>query len=868
MTSGMIITEAQFDQPIIFVNRAFSDITGYSPAEALGRNCRFLQGPQTDRATVADLREAIKTGSSIQTRILNYRKDGQPFWNQLAINPVRDDTGRIIAFVGLQTDVTKQVAVEQALEERERLLRAVGKMASVGGWELDLTTRKMVWSEEVFAIHELPVGEPPSAEMALWFYPSEVHSIIADAFSRCVESGIEWDLELPFRTARGNLRWVRSLGKPVWENGRIVKVRGTFQDITRSKETELALRASEQRYRLLANLLPGTIVLMFDTDLRLTLVAGAELARFNIEAATLEGQYLPDLLPEPHRSKVLPLCQAALDGTHSRIDYPIEHEVFDTSILPMEIAPGQISGGLIIGRNITVERQIAVDLRRAKEAVEQTERARSAFLSAISHEMRTPLNAVIASAELLLTNSLPDSQRTLVETIRIGGEALLAIVNNVLDLSKMEAERLEVVVEPVDVRAIVEAVVSLFRRDAAFKGLFLDVVLEPSLPRQMLTDGARLRQILINLVSNAVKFTDRGGVWIVVTTSVATDGRHELQITVRDSGIGIPAVQLPRIFQPLTQLDRDQARRSGAGLGLAVSAQLAQMMGGSLQVESQEGVGSTFTLQLPVQILATNEATSALVPDAASTSTHKLRVLVAEDNEVNQQVVLQLLRVLGHQVTVVSNGVEAVQAVQRQAFDVVLMDIQMPEMDGEEATRRIRALGDQIRQPRIIALTAYAMAGMRERCLAAGMDGFLNKPVRLQDLHATLQPHVRQLGTAADAGASVATSDQVIDWNVFGELLAVLGTDQAEALATTRALIQREFQQQLEQLMAAITSQDIEQARRIAHRLKGGARQVGAVQVAMAAQRLEQAASARMPLEPLLQHLQHAITETLRLLAS
>ncbi|WP_322489826.1 ATP-binding protein [Chloroflexus sp.] len=864
MASGMLVTDTEPDYPIIFANRAFSAITGYAPDEILGRNCRFLQGPQTDRMAVARIREAIATARPIHTRLLNYRKDGQPFWNQLAISPVRDETEQVVAFVGLQTDVTAQVMVEQALAERERLLRAVGKMVSVGGWEFDLTTRQMVWSEEMFAIHELPVGEPPSPEAALWFYPPEVHHLIDQAFQQCLATGEPWDLEMPFRTARGNLRWIRSIGRPVWEAGRIVKLRGTFQDITRSKETELALRASERRYRMLADLLPGTIVLMFDTDLRLTLLAGAELARFGVNAAQVEGQLLPDILPEPHRSELLPLCYDVLAGVPYHIDYVFNREVFDTSLLPVEITPGQISGGLIVGRNITVERQIAVDLLRAKEAAEQAERARSAFLASISHEIRTPLNAVIASAELLLTSALLETQRSLVETIRVGGEALLAIVNNVLDLSKIEAGRLEIVAEPVDVRAIVDAVMTLFRRDAEQKGLAFNAAIDPALPSLVMTDGTRLRQILINLVSNAIKFTDRGSVLVSVDMVAPNTDRPQVAIAVRDTGIGIDAEQLPRLFQPFTQLDSDRARRGGAGLGLAISAQLVHLMGGELSVASQPGQGSTFTLRLPVQGVAAPEAASAPEAAPAPELSASLRVLVAEDNAINQQVVLHLLRVLGHHVTIVANGREAVQAIQHHPFDLVLMDLQMPEMDGEEATRQIRALGDQIRQPLIIALTAYAFAGMRERCLAAGMDGFLNKPVRLQDLRQALQPRAQPM--IPITGASPAIRDQVIDWEVFSELLTALGSDQVEMAIKARELIRREFQQQLEQLASSIAYADTEQTRRIAHRLKGGARQVGAVRVAAVAQALEQAAASQMPLDPLLSALQHAVAETLRLL--
>ncbi|ACL26589.1 PAS domain-containing protein [Chloroflexus aggregans] len=864
MASGMIVTDAGADQPIVFVNRAFSTITGYAPNEVLGRNCRFLQGPQTDAATVARLREAIAAARPIQERILNYRKDGQPFWNQLSISPVRDETGNVVAFVGVQTDVTAQVAVEQALAEREQLLRAVEKMASVGGWELDLATGTMVWSEEMFAIHELPVGDiPPSPEL-IDFYPAEVHHLINEVYERCLATGAEWDLALPFRTAKGNLRWVRSIGQPVWENGRIVKLRGTFQDITRTKENELALRASEQRYRMLADMLPGTIVLMFNTDFRLTLAAGPELARFGVTSAQLEGRLLPELLPEPHYSKLLPLCYEVLNGATHRIDYVVDHQVFDTTLLPIEITPGHVSGGLIVGRNITVERQIATDLLRAKEAAEQAERARTSFLAAISHEMRTPLNAVIASTEVLLRGGLTDEQRDFVETIRIGSESLLTLINNVLDLSKLEAGQVELEPKPTDLRAIITTVCELFRREAVRKGLHMGVRIDPALPPLVIVDGVRVRQIVTNLVSNAIKFTDHGSVSITVELLDVADDRCQVAIRVSDTGIGITSEHLPKLFQPFIRYRSEQVRRDGARLGLAISAQLASLMGGELRADSRLGEGSTFTLSLLMQRVVAPVEPSKSVGSPSSVQTPALHILVAEDNEINQQVALHLLRVLGHHVTVVANGREALHSVQHGQFDVVLMDLQMPEMDGEEVTRQIRALGNRIRQPRIIALTAYAFAGIRERCLAAGMDGFLNKPVRLQDLRDALHPPTDRRDQMAH---SITTDEElVIDWATFNELLAALGGDQIEIRRTTCALIRHEFQQQLDQVTVAIARRDREQVRQIAHRLKGGARQVGAVLVAAAAQALERAATTDQPLEAFLSGLQQAVAETLRVL--
>jgi len=406
-------------------------------------------------------------------------------------------------------------------------------------------------------------------------------------------------------------------------------------------------------------------------------------------------------------------------------------------------------------------------------------------------------------------------------------------------------------------------VLNLFKREADQKGLLIEAVIDPHLPALIVSDPARLRQMLMNLVSNAIRFTDRGGVLITASViGMATD-HPQVEIAVRDTGTGISAQQRSHLFQPFNHVDNDQTRQSGAGLGLAISAQLAHLMGGELTVAGQPGQGSTFTVTLPLQPVAYSPPVTA-GQSVASGQSAVLRVLVAEDNEINQQVVLRLLQALGHQVTIVANGVEAVQKVQQQSFDVILMDVQMPEMDGEEATRRIRALGNQIQQPRIIALTVYALADVRERCLAAGMDGFLTKPVRLQDLRNALStnPVPSQPSTV-----NTWQSDPVIDWTVFGELLTALVDQQPEIVTRTLALIQHEFQQQLDQLRVSIARGDVEQVQRLAHRLKGSARQIGAVRVAHAAKALEHAATARMQLEPLFDALQYAVTETLRLFA-
>ena len=439
----------------------------------------------------------------------------------------------------------------------------------------------------------------------------------------------------------------------------------------------------------------------------------------------------PDLLARLDAAEdvAAPLTLPSADGAR----------LYEPMLRPLVDRRGRSIGRLVTLRDITDRGRVMSELARARDAAEALARAKSEFLATVSHEIRTPMNGVVGMTALLLDTALSAEQREYVDVIRRSGDQLLSIIDEIIDFSKLEADRLAVEAIPFAPEAAVAEVLDLLRPQAEEKGLRLDYSTADAVPERCLGDAKRVRQIVANLVGNAIKFTPAGSVSVSLDTAPPSAGSQQLRLAVHDTGVGIPAEHLDRLFQPFSQIDASTARRyGGTGLGLAISRRLAELMGGTITVESEPGRGTTFSVEWQVRPLAgpTDRRTESVAAPAPLPA--PLRILVAEDNPVNQKVVLRMLERFGYRADLAADGARAVDAATQRQYDVVLMDVQMPGMDGYEAARRIRGACAG-HQPRIIAMTANAMASDRERCLAAGMDDYVSKPLRSDDLRAAFE---------------------------------------------------------------------------------------------------------------------------------
>jgi PAS domain S-box-containing protein len=556
-------------------------------------------------------------------------------------------------------------------------------------------------------------------------------------------------VEEPVTLAGGEVRWLQTSRAPLRRADGEMCVLGISVDITERRRVQQSLKEQKDFLHTLIDALPDAVFAK-DHDARLILVnhAFCRVTEFSEQEAL--GTTVFDLYSPEEAAVAHEMDQAVFrTGEVARIEEWVtgrsgRRGLFETVKVPHRNAQGETIGLIGVSREITERKQFEDELVCAKEQAEAATVAKSQFLANISHEIRTPLNGVIGMTSLLLTTELDAEQADYVQTIQASGHTLLALINDVLDFSKMESEHLGLDSQPFDLPSCITRAVSMSAPLAREKGLRLVTEPAPDLPRLVVGDTIRLCQVLGNLINNAVKFTDHGSV--TLTAGVATRSGHELELAfaVRDTGIGIPGDKLHTLFERFTQVDNSTTRRhGGSGLGLAISKWLVERMGGRIWVESTLGEGSTFSFTIRSALPREEELRGLVlldkmlrtVPDPAIRA---LRILVAEDNAINRKVAMALLDQLGHQADVASNGREVLAALEKSRYDIVFMDLHMPIMDGLVTTQAITARWPDGARPIIIAMTADAMQGDRERCLAAGMQDYVSKPVSLESLGAVL----------------------------------------------------------------------------------------------------------------------------------
>ncbi len=738
----------------IAVNPALCSLLGYDEAELVGSSGINLN-PEDRRQGVIDRMRQLSTGeiNAYQLEKPYVRKDGALVWVLQTITLVRLPDGLPEFLVAEFMDITARRASElaaeaarQKLNEANRLLVMGEELAHVGHWRLRAGSSAVVWSDEVYRIHGRPIeAGPPDLATALAYYHPDDRPIVASLVETALCSGRDYTAELRIIRPDGQVRIARAIGQCERNSGgNIIGIFGVFQDVTDLREAEHRLDTLSTRLLLATHAGQVGILELTYPDRRLYFDSVmAQLFGLGLNSTALTeddcwGAVHPD--DTPLLTAVIDACER---GSPS---YELEYRV----IWPNgDIRYIQSRGTLVTGPtgdparlvgtswDVTEMRNLTVQLAAEKERAERASNAKSNFLAVMSHEIRTPMNGVMGMNALLLETTLTPTQRRMADAVQYSATALLAIIDDILDLSKLEAGRVDLETIDFDLAEIMDKVAETMGPKAATKGLELSI--ERSFPGAcwFRGDPARLRQILLNLVSNAVKFTEAGRIVISASALPGHDQNYRLWFEIRDTGIGIAAEAKQRLFRPFEQADATITRRfGGTGLGLSICKRLVEQMGGMIGVMDRSGGGSVFWFEIPlpagVPRTSGRAAPANQSADPAAPATG--HILLAEDNSMNVTLASWLLEAKGYTVEVARNGSEAVAAARRGGFDLILMDMQMPVLDGLAATRQIRSQAEPGRRVPIIAMTANAMKEDQLRCLEAGMDDYISKPIEPERL--------------------------------------------------------------------------------------------------------------------------------------
>jgi PAS domain S-box-containing protein len=725
-------------------------------AEALAGRSLLAGVGDADRDRLREACTALLGGAPDQTCTYRQtRADGSVVWLETAIQLVRE-RNRAIEFIASVRDVTRRKIAEvdaatalAALQESHRLLSLAGTVSRVGHWRLDVAAEAIHWSEEVHRIHGVPVtSPPPPLADAIDFYHPDDRAMVERLVDGALTRGENFEFNARILARDGAVRHIVSNGQVERTAcGAVGGVFGVIQDITERRLAELELRASEERFRIITEQAGDMISLHEVTGEALFVSPSAHTILGHDPRDAFGPTVFVWMLDDDDRAVLAEMHGEILSGGSP--SGRVRMRRADGRPAWMEVRPRltEIAGDprvIAVWRDVTESVERETELGAARAQAEAALSAKAEFLANMSHEIRTPMNGVIGFTELLLASELDETQRHHAQLIADSGEAMMRLLNDILDLSKIDAGRLDVAAEPMDLTHTLAGCVKLLAPTAERKGLDLTLEVADDLPRAIRGDALRVRQVILNLLGNAVKFTASGGVTLAAR---GIDGR--LAIAVADTGIGIAPERQDAIFEQFVQADHSITRAyGGSGLGLAISNRLAALMGGGLSLESTPGRGTTITLDLPLVALddaALPERTRP--PRIAPPAARSAHVLLADDHDINQILVTAMLARAGHRVTVAGDGAAAVAQVEAgiaagTPFDMVLMDVQMPVMDGLTATRAIRALGGAATTLPIVALTANAFAADLEACRAAGMDDHLAKPVSIDRLIAVIERRV------------------------------------------------------------------------------------------------------------------------------
>lgn len=793
---------------------------------------RREDGPQ-----LAAARAAIDADADFACELRLRRADGVSRRHSVRAVPLTPAAGERPSQWMLTATDMEDVKAAGTMLEADRLLAMVEAMTRVGHYRIDLTSNAAYWSDEVYRMYGLPATFTPTLAWVMSAYHPDDRDRVVGIMRQTLADGQAFTFDARIVRPDGTIRAVVAGGQVErTADGKFVGLFGVLQDVTTIRDGERE-RAKLSERVLLATKAGGigiwewnVAVNVLDWDTAMYVLYGvADRATVPSYDAWINCIHPAD------RGRTETEITRALDGAPFDIEF---RAIWPTGEIRHLRAMGTLVhdpagiGSRMVGASwdITEIRVLANDLREQKDNAQEASRAKSEFLARMSHEIRTPMNGIIGFTTLVLDGELSAEQRRYMSLLRDAGRSLLAIINDILDFSKLEAGKIELECIPLNLNALVDGALSIVRNEALPKGILLDEKLAPDVPAWVNGDPTRLRQTLLNLLTNALKFTDRGSIRVTVRRELPPQDAC-IRFEIADTGIGIAPDQRHLLFRDFSQLEKSTTRLyGGTGLGLAICKHLVEAMGGTIGVESEPGSGSVFwfTAKLPevgVPALDTRgESPRIVVPR---------RILVADDNHVNQIVVQSLLLRDGHTVVLVSDGAEAVEAVRTSTFDLVFMDMQMPIMDGVAASRAIRDLPAPLGTIPIVALTANAMAEQVELCNAAGMNAHLSKPIDRELLRQAVarwtQPPAAIAAFRDTPTLGIAALAELFD----GDLQRV-GAIFDAALASIECDLRR-----IEQ---SATTCDMVMVAQAAHRIKGTSGSIRSQHIMTISASLEQAA--------------------------
>jgi len=671
--------------------------------------------------------------------------------------PLIDSDNRVSGLVGISHDITARKAAQEALDNERNLLRTLIDHLPGLIYVKDTQSRFVIVNPGVLQDAGVTTQDELIGKTDFDLFPEAIAREFHNAEQAIMRSGQPvFNYEDQVALPGGGARWQSITKVPLRDaQNKVIGLVGFNQDITERKAAEETLANERNLLRTLIDAIPD-FVYVKDTQSRYILTNVAHARSMGGVPDDFVGKgdfdmFPPDLTEQYYadEQEIFRTGQPLLNREEVSVKDMdnLTLMIAATTKVPLRDGNNEIIGLVGVTRDITEAKQVEAQMEEARDQALEASRLKSEFLATMSHEIRTPMNGIIGMTELLLETSLDEEQQDYAQIVLGEANALLTIINDILDFSKIEAGKMLVESVECTLSDIIIHVMDIFLPKVVEKGLLLKTDLSPDVPAVVRGDPIRLRQILMNLVGNAVKFTRKGEIQIAATLESQEDHHLTVRFAISDTGIGLSEVARKRLFQPFTQADGSTTRQyGGTGLGLAISKQLVELMGGEIGVESAEGVGSTFwfTVRFEETEQTILEADSAHPERGEKFSSNKadFLILIAEDNLTNQSLALKQIRNLGFRARLVGNGIEAVDEVVSHPgqYALVLMDCQMPVMDGYEATRLIRAdeVNTGLHIP-IIALTANAMQGTREKCLAAGMDDYLSKPVSLETLQAMLE---------------------------------------------------------------------------------------------------------------------------------